>query len=114
MVGIDKSKSGKISIELNNNAINKMRLLQQVDGSIYPEDEFPKNASKLRGFVWRDDERPKSVDDLFKDDPPLNLPVIKGLQAYVPQEEFFDENLMNRINESGESVKNKKEKNKAA
>ncbi|MDG2349916.1 MAG: OstA-like protein [Flavobacteriaceae bacterium] len=114
LVGIDKSKSGKISIELNNNAINEMRLLQQVDGSIYPEDEFPKNASKLRGFVWRDDERPKSVEDLFKDDPPLNLPNIKGLKAYIPQEEFFDENLMKRINASGESVKNKKEKNKAA
>jgi len=114
LVGIDKSKSGKISIELNNNAINEMRLLQQVDGSIYPEDEFPKNASKLRGFVWRDDERPKSVEDLFKDDPSLNLPNIKGLKAYIPQEEFFDENLMKRINASGESVKNKKEKNKAA
>jgi hypothetical protein len=68
----------------------------------------------LRGFVWRDDERPKSIDDLFKDDPPLNLPTIKGLKSYIPQEEFFDENLMKRINASGESVKNKKGENKAA
>ena len=114
LVGIDKSKSGNINIKLSNNTIDEMRLLQQIDGSIYPEDEFPKNADKLRGFVWRDEERPKSVEDLFKDDPPLNLPVIKGLDDYIPQEDFFDEDLMKRIETAGKGVKNKNNKNKAA
>ena len=114
LVGIDKSKSGSINIKLSNNTIDEMRLLQQVDGSIYPEEDFPKNARKLRGFVWRDNERPKSVDDLFKDDPPLNLPIIKGLEDYVPQEDFFDEDLMKRIDSAGKGVQNKKENNKAA
>lgn len=114
LVGIDKSKSGRINIQLSNNTIDEMRLLQQVDGSIYPEEDFPQNASKLRGFVWRDEERPKSVEDLFKDDPPLNLPVIKGLEEYIPQEDFFDEDLMKRINSAGKGVKNKEENNKAA
>jgi len=114
LVGIDKSKSGSINIKLSNNTIDEMRLLQQIDGSIYPEDEFPKNADKLRGFVWRDEERPKSVEDLFKDDPPLNLPVIKGLDDYIPQEDFFDEDLMKRIETAGKGVKNKNNKNKAA
>lgn len=114
LVGIDKSKSGRINIKLSDNTIDEMRLLQQVDGSIYPEEDFPKNASKLRGFVWRDEERPKNVEDLFKDDPPLNLPTIKGLEEYIPQEDFFDEDLMKRIDSAGKSVKNKKENNKAA
>ena len=114
LVGIDKSKSGRIHIKLSNSTIDEMRLLQQVDGSIYPEEDFPKNESKLRGFTWRDDERPKSVDDLFKDDPPLNLPVIKGLEAYIPQEDFFDADLMKRIDSAGKGVQNKKETNKAA
>lgn len=114
LVGIDKSKSGSINIKLSNNTIDELRLLQQVDGSIYPEEDFPKNASKLRGFVWRDEERPKSVDDLFKDDPPLNLPKIKGLEDYIPQEDFFDEDLMKRIDAAGKGTKNKQQENKAA
>jgi lipopolysaccharide export system protein LptA len=114
LVGIDKSKSGRIHIKLSNSTIDEMRLLQQVDGSIYPEEDFPKNESKLKGFTWRDDERPKSVDDLFKDDPPLNLPIIKGLEAYIPQEDFFDADLMKRIDSAGKGVQNKKETNKAA
>ncbi|PTM09652.1 MAG: hypothetical protein DA407_05360, partial [Bacteroidetes bacterium] len=113
LVGIDKSKSGSINIKISNNNIDEMRLLQQVDGYIYPEEDFPKNISKLRGFVWRDDERPKSVEDLFKDDPPLNLPIIKGLEDYIPQEDFFDEDLMKRIDSAGKGVQ-KKENNKAA
>lgn len=114
LVGIDKSKSGRINIKLSNNAINEMRLIQQVDGSIYPEEDFPQNANKLRGFVWREKERPKSVEDLFKDDPPIILPYIQGLDENFIPENFFDENLMKRINSAGRDLKNKKENNKAA
>ena len=114
LVGIDKSKSGNINIKLSNNNIDEMRLLQQVDGTIFPEEDFPLKDSKLRGFVWRDDERPKSVDDLFKDDPPLTLPVIKGLKAYIPQEDFFDDDLMKRIESANTSTNNKSQENKAA
>ncbi|MEZ4796745.1 MAG: OstA-like protein [Flavobacteriaceae bacterium] len=114
LVGIDKSQSGSINIKLSNNTIDELRLLQQVDGTIYPEEGFPKNISKLKGFVWRDDERPRSVEDLFKDDPPLNLPIIKGLEDYIPQEDFFDEDLMKRINTAGKVAKDKKQENKAA
>lgn len=114
LVGIDRSKSGSINIKLSNNTIDEMRMIQQVDGSIYPEEDFPPNESKLKGFAWRDDERPKSVQDLFKDDPPLKLPVIKGLEAYVPQEDFFDDDLLKRIDAAGKGIKNKKQENKAA
>ena len=114
LVGIDKSKSGKINIKLSNSTIDEMRLIQQIDGSIYPEEDFPKNASKLRGFTWRDDERPKSVEDLFKDDPPLNLPIIKGLEEYIPQEDFFDDDLIKRVESAHKSTKNKTQENKAA
>ena len=68
----------------------------------------------LRGFDWREEERPISVEDLFKDDPPLNLPVIKGLEDYIPQEEFFDEALIKRVEASNKENKNSKTENKAA
>ena len=37
------------------------------------------------------------MEDLFKDDQPLILPKIKGLDDYVPAEDFFDEELMERV-----------------
>jgi hypothetical protein len=33
--------------------------------SIYPEKDLPENARKLRGFVWRGEERITSKDDIF-------------------------------------------------
>ncbi|WP_239000384.1 OstA-like protein [Hyunsoonleella ulvae] len=98
LVGIDKSKSGLINILIHDNAIEEVRKINQVDGDIYPELEFPKNDKILKGFDWREEERPNSVEDLFKDDPPLQLPVIKGLDDYIPEDDFFDALTENRIN----------------
>ena len=114
LVGIDKAKSGSIKIFMKDNEIEEIRRINNIDGDTYPEDEFSENARQFRGFNWREDERPRSVEDLFKDDPPLNLPVIKGLDGYVPQEEFFDEALMERVEASNKSTKEKSKENKAA
>lgn len=113
LVGINKSKSGKINIQITDNVIDEIRLLQDIDGDLYPESQFPENARKLRGFDWREEERPKSVEDLFKDDPPLVLPTIKGLDDYVPQEEFFDEALLQRVDAAKDKTSDEEE-NKAS
>ncbi|SDB20874.1 OstA-like protein [Flavobacteriaceae bacterium MAR_2010_188] len=102
---INKSQSGSININIFEDEIETLTLINQVDGKMYPESQFPENADKFRGFVWREEEQPKSVEDLFSDDPPLNLPVIKGLEEYVPQEEFFDEGLMTRIEKTEPATK---------
>jgi len=114
LVGIDKAKSGSIRMWLTDNAIDEVRRIKQVDGKTYPESELPQNGRRLRGFDWREDERPKSVEDLFVDDPPLDLPVIKGLDDYVPQEEFFDDAMIERVNKASPQIKNPTKKNKAA
>lgn len=112
LVGINKSKSGSINIKIENQAIEEIRLIQQIDGELYPDSMFPKSGRRLRGFDWRGEERPMSVNDLFKDDPPLVLPKIKGLEDYVPPEEFIDDAISERIEEAGEATPNKP--NKAA
>jgi lipopolysaccharide export system protein LptA len=119
LVGTDKAKSGRIKIWITDNTIDEVRKIKQIDGNVFPEGQFPEKEQFLRGFDWREDERPKSVDDLFKDDPPLNLPIIKGLDEYVPQEDFFDDALMERVKASNENVpkdttSSKKKENKAA
>lgn len=112
LIGINKSKSGSINIQISDNTINEIRLINQVDGDLFPESQFPENARRLRGFDWREEERPTSVEDLFKDDPPLELPIIKGLEEFVPEEEFFDEALLDRVEEA--ESEDPKKVNKAA
>lgn len=110
LIGINKSKSGSINMKFDG-PYKIITLLNQVDGEIYPESLFPKNARKFRGFDWRGDEQPKSVADLFSEDPPLDLPIIKGLDPFVEDEEFVDEALLERVEKAGE--RDKDEVNKA-
>jgi len=104
LVGINKSKSGKINMKIEDSAIREIRLIQQIDGELFPESMFPKSGRRLRGFDWRGDEKLNSVEDLFKDDPPLILPVIKGLKAYVPPENFVDDRMLERVKTAGEDA----------
>nr|WP_185963137.1 OstA-like protein [Flavobacterium gawalongense] len=65
LIGINKNVSSKINIIFDKNAIETITFFKQVDGDIYPEKDLPENARKLRGLVWRGDERIKSKDDIF-------------------------------------------------
>jgi lipopolysaccharide export system protein LptA len=112
LVGINKSKSGSINIQIEEQAIQEIRLINQIDGELFPESKFPKSGRRLRGFDWRGEKRPASIEDLFKDDPPLVLPQIKGLDDYVPPEEFIDDSVNERIEKAGEETPTKS--NKAA
>ena len=112
LIGIQKSKSGSINIKILKQAIDEVRFLNQIDGNIFPEDDFPRAAKKLRGFDWRGEERPNSVEDLFKDDPPLILPIISGLEDYVPPENFVDDSVAERVEDAGKETPNKPNKAK--
>lgn len=102
LIGIDKAKSGSISILFSEGDIEEYSRLNQVDGDLYPESKYPEKEKRLKGFDWREDERPLSVEDLFKDDEPLILPTIKGLDDYIPQDTFFDEELLERVKLAGQ------------
>lgn len=65
LIGINKNVSSKINLILEKNAVETITFFQQVDGDIYPEKDLPENARKLRGLVWRGEERIKSKDDIF-------------------------------------------------
>lgn len=107
LIGIEKSKSADIEMYFENKELIELRKLRQFDGKLYTEEDFPANARKLRGFDWREDERPASVEDLFVDDPPLNLPVIKGLEPYNDEEEFFNEDLIGRVKKADQEAEDK-------
>lgn len=68
LIGINKNVSSKINMTLDKNKIDTITFFNQVDGDMYPEKDLPENARKLRGFIWRGDERIKSKDDIFPED----------------------------------------------
>ncbi|WP_046744214.1 OstA-like protein [Kordia zhangzhouensis] len=79
-IGIDKTICSAINLTLNNNQIEDITFFTRPDGVIYPDKDLPKNARKLRGFIWRGDERMYTKDDIFdEDDNNIVLPVIRGI-----------------------------------
>ncbi len=66
LIGINKNVSSKINMTMDDKSkIDTITFFNNVDGDIYPETELPENARKLRGFVWRGDERIKTKEDIF-------------------------------------------------
>jgi lipopolysaccharide export system protein LptA len=66
LIGINKNVSSKINMTMDDKSkIDTITFFNQVDGDIYPEKELPENARKLRGFIWRGDERIKTKEDIF-------------------------------------------------
>jgi lipopolysaccharide assembly outer membrane protein LptD (OstA) len=65
LIGINKSVCSKINMLLDKNTIETITNFNQIDGDIYPETDLPENARKLRGFIWRGDERIKTKEDIF-------------------------------------------------
>jgi len=65
LIGINKNVSSSINMILDGNNIETITFFTNVDGIIYPEAELPENARKLKGFVWRGDERILTKDDIF-------------------------------------------------
>jgi lipopolysaccharide export system protein LptA len=68
LIGINKNVSSKIKLIFEDSAIETITFFNQVDGDIYPDKDLPENARKLRGLMWRGDERIKSKDDIFSDE----------------------------------------------
>lgn len=84
LIGINKNVSSRINMTLDKNTIDTITFFDNVDGDIYPEKELPENARKLRGFVWRGDERIKSKEDIF---PPEENELDDKIQADKKAEE---------------------------
>lgn len=65
LIGINKNVSSKINLIFDGNTVETITFFHQVDGTIFPDKDLPENARKLRGLVWRGDERIMSKDDIF-------------------------------------------------
>ena len=81
LIGIDKTICSKIRLLMANNDIEDITFFVNPDGDIFPETELPVESRKLKGFVWRGDERIMSKDEIFdEDDNNIELVKIRGIE----------------------------------
>lgn len=80
LVGIDKTICSKIRLLMANNDIEDITFFVNPDGDIFPESDLPVESRKLKGFVWRGDERIMSKEEIFdEDDNNIELVKIRGI-----------------------------------
>lgn len=80
LIGIDKTICSKIRLIMANNDIEDITFFVNPDGDIFPEKDLPVESRKLKGFVWRGDERIMSKDEIFdEDDNNIELVKIRGI-----------------------------------
>ncbi len=65
---ITKEIASDIEFTLKNNEIIQTKYFKKSEGKTFPPSEFPKKEKKFRGFLWRGDEQPLVVEDIFKKD----------------------------------------------
>ena len=69
LIGINKNVSSRINMTMDDKSkVETITFFDTVDGDIYPDKDLPENARKLRGFVWRGDERIKTKEEIYPPD----------------------------------------------
>ena len=67
-----------MEICLSQKRFNKeIKYLKKSDGNTYPPSKLPEDVKTLKGFIWREDEQPKKMEDIFIKDDKNNTPPIK-------------------------------------
>lgn len=106
LIGIDKTICSAIRITMANNEIEDITFITNPDGDIFPEKDLPDNSRKLKGFIWRGDERILTKDDIFdEDDNNIKLVTIQGVDNPIdldvdPAEAQEDQRRRDSINVS--------------
>ncbi len=65
LFGIQKTTCGRIHAEFENKEISSFIFYTDQEGETYPPSKLPENARILKDLIWRDDERPKTKDEIF-------------------------------------------------
>jgi len=66
LVGIMRMKSSKnIFITMENNEIETIDFIEKPEGKTYPPSKLPEKEKILKGFIWREKERPLNKDGIF-------------------------------------------------
>ncbi len=65
-IGMNRSKGDVIDVYFLDKAVNKLKFINNVDGTLYPIRQRPKDQKYLKNFKWWDSRRPKNKFELFE------------------------------------------------
>ena len=89
---ITKEISSNIEFTLTKGAIESIKYLKTTEGKTYPVSQLPEEVRKLKGFIWRENEQPKRMIDIFSK---MNVKKsnIKSKKIIEPIKSFNTNNL---------------------
>ena len=67
-IGMNKTLASSILIDFLNNEISEVSFYRTPDGNVVSENKIILNEMKLPGFIWREEEKPNNINDLFSDE----------------------------------------------
>ena len=89
LIGIDQTTCSRLTMVTANNQIEDITFYVSPDGDLFPEKDLPTNERILEGFIWREEERPNEIDDLFSEEDNLYVPreinVIETPEDFLPE-----------------------------
>ena len=65
-IGMNRSKGDLIDIYFVKKELNKIKFVNDVDGTLYPLRQIPEDLKFLKNFLWEDKRRPKNKLELFE------------------------------------------------
>jgi lipopolysaccharide export system protein LptA len=63
--GVNRADCSDLIILVNDNKVQQISLLNEPDGTLYPIKELPTRELRLKGFIWRESDRPKPKEDIY-------------------------------------------------
>ncbi len=65
-IGMNRGKGDVIDIYFLNKEVNKVKFINQVDGTLFPIRQIPEDQKFLKNYKWQDKRRPKNKLELFE------------------------------------------------
>lgn len=104
LIGINKTICSAIRMTFANNDVDEITFFTNPDGDIFPDKDLPENSRKLKGFIWRGDERIRKMEDIFdEDDNNISLVKIRGIDNPID----IDAEEAERSRNEGDPAKNR-------
>jgi len=91
LIGINQTTCSRLTMVTENNQIVDIAFYVSPDGDLFPEKDLLQNERILEGFIWREEERPNEIDDLFSEEDNLYVP--REINTIETPEDFLPEIL---------------------
>ncbi len=65
-IGMNRSSGDVIDVYFVKKELNKVKFVNEVNGTLYPIKKIPADQKELKGFKWLDNRRPKTWLELFE------------------------------------------------